>query len=132
MTEKSLRPLPPEDYRRLGHARAALADFQRQGERRARHMGLTHSQHHLLLVVHAQADPGPGVGEVAEQLGVRDHSAAGLVDRTVTAGYLHRHPHPRDGRRVQLHLTELAQRHLPLLSRPQLADLDQLVSRLTG
>lgn len=130
MTDTSLPALTAQDYHRLGRARVALAAFQRQGERRARAVGLTHSQHHLLLVVHTQPGPGPGVTDVAHQLGVQDHSAAGLVDRAVSAGYLQRSRHPQDGRRVQLHLTETAQHQLGQLSSPQLADLDKLLARL--
>jgi len=98
-------PLSPPDYRRLAVARSALARFQRQGEERARGLGLTYAQHHLLLAVHTHPGPPPGVGHVAGQLSLRQHSAAGLVDRAAAAGYLHRAPHPSDGRRVQLHLS---------------------------
>jgi len=81
MTAQHSSPLSPPDYQRLAVARAALARFQRQGEERARELGLTHAQHHLLLAVHTHPGPPPGVGHVAGQLSLRQHSAAGLVDR---------------------------------------------------
>ncbi len=130
MTTQHPSPQPAPDYRRLAVARAALALFQRQGEERARGLGLTHAQHHLLLAVHVHTDPAAGVGHVAGQLSLRQHSAAGLVDRAAAAGYLHRAPHPSDGRRVQLHLTALAEAHLAVLCPPQLDDLDDLVDAL--
>jgi len=131
MTTQHLSPPPPPDYQRLAAARAALALFQRQGEERARGLGLTYAQHHLLLAVHAHPGPPPGVGHVAVQLSLRQHSAGGLVDRAAAAGYLHRALHPNDGRRIQLHLTELAEEHLAVLCPPQLDDLDQLVDALS-
>ncbi len=131
MTSRPTQPLPPQDYQHLAVARAALARFQRQGEERARELGLTHAQHHLLLAVHTHPGSPPGVGHVARQLSLRQHSAAELIDRAGTAGYLHRTPHPSDGRRVQLHLSALAQGHLAVLCPPQLADLDRLLDALT-
>ncbi len=130
MTTQPASPPPTLDYQRLAVARTALTRFQRQGEERARELGLTHAQYHLLLVVHTHAGFPPGVGHVARQLSLRQHSAAELIDRASTAGYVHRAPHPSDGRRVQLHLSALAQEHLAVLCPPQLDDLDHLLNAL--
>jgi len=131
MTAQHSSPLSPPDYQRLAVARAALARFQRHGEERTRELGLTYAQHHLLLAVHTHPGPPPGIGHVARQLSLRQHSAAGLVDRAAAAGYLHRTPHPSDGRRVQLHLSALAQGHLAVLCPPQLDDLEHLLDALS-
>jgi len=131
MTNRPAHPLPQPNYQRLSVARAALARFQRQGEKRARELGLTHAQHHLLLAVHTHPGLPPGVGNIARRLSLRQHSAAGLVDRAAAAGYLHRTPHPSDGRRVQLHLSALAQGQLAMLCPPQLDDLDDLLDALS-
>jgi len=124
-------PPPTEDRQRLVRARTELAHFQRKGEARARQLGLTHVQHHLLLAVHTHPQDHPGPVMVADQLALRRNSAAELVNRTVDAGYLRRAPHGQDRRRVQLHLTVQAEQDLDALCRPQLVDLGELVQALT-
>jgi len=123
-------PPPAQDRQRLAHARTELAQFQRKGEERARQLGLTHAQHHLLLAVHTHPQDHPGVAMVADQLALRRNSAAELVNRTVVAGYLRRAPHDQDRRRVQLHLTRQAEQDLNALCQPQLTDLADLIQAL--
>ena len=40
----------------------------------------------MLLVIRASAEPRPTIGELAEQLFIRHHSAVGLVDRLEERG----------------------------------------------
>ncbi len=93
-----VNPPPIQRRQRLAHARTELAHFQYKGQERARQLGLSHVQHHLLLAVHAHPQDHPGVAMVADHLALRGNSAAELVNRTVDAGYLRRAPRtPRTG-----------------------------------
>ena len=81
--------------------------------------GLTPAQHQLLLAIRGHPGPpvGPTVGEVADYLLLRHHSAVGLVDRAV-AGQAHQSGFrdPEDHRVVRLHLTAAGSKRLEGLS----------------
>jgi DNA-binding MarR family transcriptional regulator len=115
------------DYQRLLEFRTQLRRFLRWSEEQAEALGITTAQHQLLLAVRGHADRrGPTVGDVAEALLLRHHSAVGLVDRTVDAGLLRRESDPDDHRRVRLRLTGAGDRKLARLSRRHLEELDRL------
>lgn len=124
-------PQPSDaDYRRLLELRTELRRFLHWSEEEAKREGLTPAQHQLLLAVRGHAGPQePTVGDVAETLLLRHHSATGLVDRTVQAGYLRRTRDPDDHRVVRLAVTRaganklarLSQRHLEELARRAVA-----------
>ena len=66
------------DYEDLLSLRTGLRRFLRWSEQQAEAAGLTPAQHQLLLAVRGHADPrGPTVGEVADYLLLRHHSAVG-------------------------------------------------------
>jgi DNA-binding MarR family transcriptional regulator len=113
-----------EDYVRLLGFRDELRRFLRWSEEQAEAAGLTPAQHQLLLVVRATGEPT--IGEVAEHLLLRHHSAVGLVDRTVTAGLLHRVPDAGDHRVVRLRLTRTGATRLRRLSAAHLEELRRL------
>ncbi len=115
------------DYRRLLEFRTELRLFLRWSEEEAEREGLTAAQHQLLLAVRGRAGPpAPTVGDVAESLLLRHHSATGLVDRTVRAGYLRRTRDPEDRRVVRLALTRAGTSKLARLSRRHLEELARL------
>src|SRR3954452_17414480 len=96
-----------EDYRRLLELRTGLRRFLRWSERRAAEAGLTPAQHQLLLAIRGYPDPrGPTIGDVADSLLLRHHSAVGLVDRAATAGLVERGPDSDSQSVVRLRLTE--------------------------
>ena len=70
---------------RLLEFRTGLRRFLHWSEEQARAAGLTAAQHQLLLAVRGH-DGGPTIGEVAEQLLLRHHSAVELVDRAERPG----------------------------------------------
>jgi len=101
------RPLADADYQALASFRHALRRFLHFSEEAARGAGLTPAQHQLLLAVRGHVGDGPPtIGDVAEHLQLRVHSAGELVGRTVGNGLLERRPDAADGRRVLLVLTE--------------------------
>jgi uncharacterized protein YeaO (DUF488 family)/DNA-binding MarR family transcriptional regulator len=98
--------LPDSAYARLLALRTGLRHFERWSERQAQAAGLTPAQHQLLLAIRGHGDPdGPTIGEVADYLLLRHHSAVGLVDRAESAGLVDRARSEDDHRVVKLHLT---------------------------
>lgn len=72
------------------------------------------------------------MGEVADYLLLRHHSAVGLVDRADVAGLLTRHRDPEDHRVVRLRLTRTGARRLEQLSARHLEELERLGPELAG
>lgn len=127
--------LTDADYRRLLEFRTGLRRFLRWSEDQATTLGITAAQHQLMLVVRGYAAAGktaigPTIGEVADELMLRHHSAVGLVDRAVDAGLVERLVDPDDHRVVRLRLTPLGARRLRQLSRLHLEELSRLAPRL--
>jgi DNA-binding MarR family transcriptional regulator len=93
----------------------------------AREAGLTPGQHQALLAIRGfRADRAITIGELAERLRIRHHSAVELVDRLFKAGLVTRACDTNDQRRVRLHLTDLAEEHLAALSAVHLDELSRL------
>jgi DNA-binding MarR family transcriptional regulator len=119
--------LTDAQYQELLAVRTALRRFLRWSEEQARAEGLTPAQHQLLLAVRGHADRrGPTIGEVADVLLVRHHSAVELVDRAVAAGLVRRVADRDDDRVVRLRLTESGTRRLRRLSALHLGELRRL------
>ena len=119
--------LTDAQYRELLAVRTTLRRFLRWSEEQARAAGLTPAQHQLMLAVRGHADSrGPTIGEVAEALLVRHHSAVELADRAVKAGLVRRVADRDDERVVRLRLTEPGARRLRKLSAAHLAELGRL------
>jgi DNA-binding MarR family transcriptional regulator len=119
--------LSDDDYRRLADLRHGLREFLHWSSEQAQDAGLTPTQHQLLLAIRASTDErGPTVGQVADVLVVRHHSAVGLVDRAEQAGLLVRSRDPDQHSIVRLTLTELGVSRLALLSELHLRELAHL------
>lgn len=118
------RPLTAEDYQALGAFREALRRFLAFSEASSAEEGLTPQQHQAILAIHVH--PGKeamSVGELADSLGVKNHSAVGLVGRLIARGLVTRAPAPGDRRRVLLKLTPSAKHCLEAISRRNLGEL---------
>ena len=115
------------DFEHLLALRAGLRRFFHWSEQQARAAGLTPSQHQLLLAIRGHPDPsGPTVGEVADYLVLRHHSAVGLIDRAVAAGLVVRTPDPDSRSSVRLALTSVGLDKLDALSETHLDELRHL------
>lgn len=125
--------LSDRDYERLLQLRSGLRRFLHWSEERARGAGLTPAQHQLLLAVRGHPDQrGPTIGQVAEYLQLRHHSAVGLTDRAAAAGLVQRIPDAEHPGTVRLTLTSTGARHLAELSELHLAELQRLASMMEG
>jgi DNA-binding MarR family transcriptional regulator len=123
-------PLADEEYTKLLAFRTGLRQFLRWSEDQAATVGLTPAQHQLLLAIRGHPDPrGPNVGELADYLCTRHHSAVQLIDRTEQLGLITRHRTDSDDRRiVRLTLTKTAQDKLTLLSTTHVEELRRLAT----
>lgn len=123
--------LHPADFRLLAEFRFVLRRFMRFSEAAAAKVGLEPQQHQALLVIKAyEGDGQPSIGHIAEQLGVRHHSAVGLVNRLVEAKLLTRKTDAADRRRVNLGLTSKADRTLEALSSAHRNELRRMAPML--
>ncbi|MCW2622984.1 MAG: MarR family transcriptional regulator [Frankiales bacterium] len=122
-----------EEYARLLAFRTQLRQFQHWSEERAQAAGLSAAQHQLLLAIRGHRDPrGPTVGEVADYLLVRHHTAGGLIDRAQARGLVTRRADPADHRVVRLSLTADGLTKLDSLTEAHLQELVRLSSRLSA
>jgi len=96
-----------KEYERLLAFRTRLRRFDQWSRAAAAERGLTHAQHQLLVAVRGHSgDSGPTIGDVAEALLVKHHTASELVDRTQALGLVERYRDRDDNRRVRLRLTD--------------------------
>ena len=123
--------LTDADYEDLLTLRTGLRRFLRWSEQQAEEAGLTPAQHQLLLAIRGHSDPrGPTIGEVADYLLLRHHSAVGLIDRADAAGLAERVRDPDDHRMVRLQLTTNGTKRLEALSAQHLEELQRLARKL--
>ncbi|MCC6823891.1 MAG: MarR family transcriptional regulator [Verrucomicrobia subdivision 3 bacterium] len=105
------------EYETLAALRYTLRQFLRFSEEAAHAAGLTPQQHQALLAI--KGFPGRDhitVGELAERLQLRHHSAVGLADRLVAARWVTRKQDTVDRRQVYLSLSARGEAVLERLS----------------
>lgn len=120
-------PLPDSTYTRLLALRTGLRHFERWSAGQARAAGLTPAQHQLLLAIRGHPGPAaPTVGEVADYLLLRHHSAVELIDRAEAAGLIRRDRGTEDHRLVHVRLTGAGAARLEALSALHLEELSRL------
>ena len=128
------------EYETLAALRYALRQFLRFSENAARSAGVPPQQHQALLAI--KGFPGRDrvtLGELAERLQIRHHSAVGLADRLVARGLVTREADTKDRRQVYLALTAQGENALEKLSVPHKEQLrrlgphiESLLKRLRG
>jgi DNA-binding MarR family transcriptional regulator len=104
-------------YEMLAAFRYALRQFHHFSEEAAHAAGITPQQHQALLAI--KGFPGRDcvtVGELAERLQLRHHSAVGLIDRLVAEKLVARAPSAQDRRQVFVQLTRRGENVLERLS----------------
>ena len=127
----SPRPIGDADFRALAGFRYALRQFLHFSERAATEAGITPRQHQALLALRGWDGPEPmTVGDLAEQLQVRHHSAVGLVQRLARRGLLTRRPLARDRRRILLEPTRTGLKLLASLAAAHRDELRRVRPRL--
>ncbi len=115
------------DYARLLQVRTRLRAFEHWSADKAAAMGLTSSQHQLMLAIRGHEGPtGPTVGEIADYLLVRPNTAVELVNRTQELGLIERSRDDHDHRVVRLMLTAEGRARLDALSAEHVEELAQV------
>lgn len=113
-----------EDLAALAHFRHALRKFLAFSEQACANQGVTMQWYQALLVVRTYRDAKHiSVGELAEQLMIRDHSAAELVSRLAQAKLVRRKTDPTDRRRSLVVITRAGDRRLSELAAAHLKKL---------
>lgn len=128
MTSKRQTDGAPDDadYLRLLQLRTGIRRFLKWSGARAQEAGLTPAHHQLLLAIRGHGgSEAPTIGDVADHLLLRHHSAVQLVDRAEAAGLVTRERDETDHRVVRVTLSKrggailrsLAAEHLEELRR---------------
>ena len=119
--------LTQADFEQLLRLRTGLRRFLRWSERQARAAGLTSAQHQLLLAVRGHPGPTPPtIGEIADYLVLRHHSAGELIDRAEAAGLVVRGADPINGTVVRVRQTDAGLVKLNGLAETHLAEISHL------
>jgi DNA-binding MarR family transcriptional regulator len=109
--------LSKTQFENLAAFRYALRQFLHFSEAAAHAAGITPQQHQALLAIKGYPKRDiVSVGELAERLQLRHHSAVELVDRLVTLSLVGREHSAADKRRVQVKLTARGERILNRLA----------------
>src|SRR4051794_21842714 len=115
------------DYAALLAFRTALRRFNRWSEDKAAAVGVTHMQHQLLLAIKSHDDErGPTIGDAADYLLLRHHSAVELINRAQAGGWVERERDTADARVVRLRLTPRGETCLTELTQLHIDELRQL------
>lgn len=121
-------------YETLAEFRYALRKFIHFSEAAAQAVGLTPQQHQAMLAI--KGFPGRDritIGELAERLQIKHHSAVGLANRLVAEKYIRRLSDGKDRRQVYVTLTSRGESILNKLSathQSQLSHIGPQISRL--
>lgn len=118
------KELTLSDYQALGELRYQIRRFLHFSEQASRSVGLEPRQHQLLLALKGLPPRmRPRIGELAERLQIRHHSAVELVNRLARGGYVRRKWGQQDRREVLLELTAKGEKVLRELSLHHRAEL---------
>lgn len=115
------------DFEYLLGLRTELRRFLHWSGEQAEAAGITPAQHQLLLAVQGHPGPsGPTVGDIADYLVLRHHSAVGLIDRAAAAGLVRRATDPVNHSVVHVQLTPAGIDKLEFLSQAHLEEISRL------
>ncbi|HSC04013.1 MAG TPA: MarR family transcriptional regulator [Solirubrobacteraceae bacterium] len=119
--------LEQADFEHLLELRTGLRRFLRWSEEQAKAAGLTAAKHQLLLAIKGHPGPGgPTIGEIADYLVLRHHSAVGLIDRAEKDGLVNRTPDPASRSVVRVTLTPVGEAKLDALAEAHLQEITHL------
>jgi DNA-binding MarR family transcriptional regulator len=120
-------PLGQSDFEHLLELRTGLRRFLRWSEEQAKAAGLTPTKHQLLLAIKGHPEPaGPTIGEIADYLVLRHHSAVELVSRAAKEGLVQRNPDPISRSVVRVTITPAGAAKLDALAEAHLEELAHL------
>jgi DNA-binding MarR family transcriptional regulator len=116
--------ITPEEYRALAELRYRIRHFLREGDAKARAVGLEPQQYLMLLAIRGLPEGAEAtIQTLAERLALKHHSAVELVDRLETHGYVRRSRSRDDRRRVFVSLLPKGDRLLEQVARHRISEL---------
>jgi DNA-binding MarR family transcriptional regulator len=119
--------LDQSDFEHLLELRTGLRRFLRWSEDQAKAAGLTAAKHQLLLAIKGHPDAaGPTIGDIANYLVLRHHSAVGLVDRAAADGLVKRRRDRASKSVVRVTLTPGGSAKLDALAEAHLQEIAHL------
>lgn len=116
--------LRPADYQTLASFRRGVRRYLAFAEEGARSVGLTSQQHQALLAIKAHTlNRSMTIGQLAQELMIKHHSAVGLVGRLEKSCFVQRSADGDDRRKVLVSLTQTGEDVLAALSANNLQQL---------
>lgn len=118
------RKFPTKSYEALADFRYALRCFLAFSEQAAGGAGLTPQQYQALLAIKGAGNRDDlGIGDIADRLLIRHHTAVELVNRLEKNGFVTRTKDKQDARRVTVTLSAKAERTMDGLAAAHLQEL---------
>ena len=121
------------EYRALAELRYRIRHFLREGDAKARAVGLEPQQYLLLLAIRGLPEGREAtIQTLAERLALKHHSAVELVDRLEANGYVRRTRSRDDRRRVFVTLLPRGERLLEQVAQNRISELRTSGEALVG
>jgi DNA-binding MarR family transcriptional regulator len=112
-----MKKLTLSDYQALAEFRYQIRRFLHFSEQVVKNAGLERGQYQLMLAIKGMpAEVRPTIGELANRMQIRHHSAVELVNRLEGRGFVHRTRAEKDRREVLLALTPKGEKVLSELA----------------
>jgi DNA-binding MarR family transcriptional regulator len=125
--------ITPAEYRALAELRYRIRHFLREGDAKARAVGLEPQQYLMLLAIRGLPEGREAtIQTLAERLALKHHSAVELVDRMETNGYVRRTRSRDDRRRVFVTLLPRGERLLEQVAQNRISELRTSGEALVG
>jgi DNA-binding MarR family transcriptional regulator len=125
--------ITPREYRALAELRYRIRHFLREGDAKARAVGLEPQQYLMLLAIRGLPEGSQAtIRTIAERLALKHHSVVELVDRLETHGYVRRTRSRDDRRRVFVTLLPRGERLLEQVARNRISELRTTGEALVG
>lgn len=125
------KPIDKAGYEAMASFRTSLRHFLRFSEEAALAAGLAPQKHQALLAIKGFPERDRiTVGELAEMLQIRHHSAGNLATRLEADGLLRRKPDAKDHRKVFIRLTAAGSAILKKLAAAHTQELQQMRGEL--
>jgi len=116
--------ITPAEYRALAELRYRIRHFLREGDAKARAVGLEPQQYLMLLAIRGLPEGSEAtIQTLAERLALKHHSAVELIDRLETHGYVRRTRSRDDRRHVFVTLLPRGERLLEQVARNRISEL---------
>jgi DNA-binding MarR family transcriptional regulator len=121
------------EYRALAELRYRIRHFLREGDAKARAVGLEPQQYLMLLAIRGLPEGSEAtIQTLAERLALKHHSAVELIDRLETHGYVRRTRSRDDRRRVFVSLLPRGDRLLEQVAQNRISELRTSGEALVG